>query len=157
MTIGAIGAYSFQPYVYNTNTVSAASMNKLSKISDDVLDRKVDYSGLTEEAQNENPLKKGQTIDFQGMLERQMQKGYQNAARVMKPADETQNAQNTVQAAEDAVKTAQAAYADEAKQVETAQSVAAVSEDASAGSTGGFGSYQMQQAISAYTAFDIAV
>jgi hypothetical protein len=132
-------------------------MNKLSKISDDVLDRKVDYSGLTEGVQNENPLKKGQTIDFQGMLERQMQKGYQNAARVMKPADETQSAQNTVQAAEDAVKTAQAAYADEAKQVETAQSVAAVSEDASAGSTGGFGSYQMQQAISAYTAFDMAV
>ena len=34
MTIGAI---SFQPYVYNVNAISPASMNRLSKISDDVL------------------------------------------------------------------------------------------------------------------------
>jgi hypothetical protein len=153
MTIGAIDAYSFQPYVYNTNTVSAASMNKLSKISDDVLDKKIDYSELTEEAQNENPLKKGQTIDFQGVLERQMQKGFQNAARVMKPA-----AQEQTQEAEDAVKTEEEAYAAQAKEVETAESnVVAVNTDAAAGNTSGFGSYRMQQAISAYTAFDMAV
>lgn len=62
MTIGAI---SFQPYVYNVNSISPASMNRLSRISDDVLDKKVDYSEL---AENENPLQKGQTLDFQGFL-----------------------------------------------------------------------------------------
>jgi hypothetical protein len=126
-------------------------MSKLSKISDDVLDKKVDYSELTEEAQNENPLKKGQTIDFQGVLERQMQKGFQNAARVMKPAAQAQEA-------EDAVKTEAEAYAAETKEVETAESNAvAANTDAAAGNTSGFGSYRMQQAISAYTAFDMAV
>lgn len=86
MTIGALGAYGFQPYVYNTNAVSAASMNKLSKISDDVLDKKVDYSELADESKNVNPLKKGQTLDFQSMLQMQMQRGQNNAARIMKPA-----------------------------------------------------------------------
>ena len=49
MTIGAI---SFQPYVYTVNSISAASMNRLSKISDNVLDKKIDYSELAE-AKNE--------------------------------------------------------------------------------------------------------
>ena len=84
MTIGAI---SFQPYVYNVNAISPASMNRVSGISDDVLDKKIDYSGLTE-AENENPLKKGQTLNFQDMLAMQMQRGRNNAARIMKPAQE---------------------------------------------------------------------
>lgn len=93
MTIGAI---SFQPYVYQVNAISPASMNRLSRISDDVLDKKIDYSGLTK-AENENPLKRGQTLDFQGMLEMQMQRGRSNAAKVMKPqtdgtAEQTQDA-----------------------------------------------------------------
>ena len=33
--MGAMSAVSFRPYVYNANTVNAASMNKLSRISDD--------------------------------------------------------------------------------------------------------------------------
>lgn len=89
MTIGAI---SFQPYVYNVNAISSASMNRLSRISDDVLDKKTDYSGLTQ-TENENPLRRGQTLDFRGMLEMQMQRGRSNAARVMKPqAENTQTA-----------------------------------------------------------------
>ncbi|MBD5517297.1 MAG: hypothetical protein HDR07_01955 [Lachnospiraceae bacterium] len=84
MTIGAI---SFQPYVYNVNAISPASMNRLSRISDDVLDKKIDYSGLTE-AENENPLKKGQTLNFQDMLAMQMQQGRNSASRIMKPAQE---------------------------------------------------------------------
>ncbi|MDE7428149.1 MAG: hypothetical protein K2N00_02555, partial [Lachnospiraceae bacterium] len=84
MTIGAI---SFQPYVYNVNAISPASMNRLSRISDNVLDKKIDYSGLTE-AENENPLKKGQTLNFQDMLAMQMQRGRNNASRIMKPAQE---------------------------------------------------------------------
>ena len=86
---GAIGAYSYQPYVFNTNTVSSASMNKLSKISDDVLDKKIDYSELADESKNVNPLKKGQTLDFQSMLDMQMRRGQNNAERIMKPAQDT--------------------------------------------------------------------
>ena len=85
-----IGAVSFQPYVYNVNAIGPGSMNKLSRISDNVLDKKTDFSGLAE-AENENPLKKGQTLNFQDMLEMQMQRGRSTAARVMKPAEEAQS------------------------------------------------------------------
>lgn len=120
MTIGAI---SFQPYVYNVNAISPASMNRLSRISDDVLDKKTDYSGLTK-AENENPLMKGQTLNFQDMLEMQMQRGRSNAARVMKPSDAPQEA-------------------------EQAQSAALDGSDAGDGG----GNYRMQQAIDAYQMF----
>lgn len=145
MKIGAIGAYSFRPYVYNANTVSGVSLNKVSRISDDVLDKKIDYSELTEEEQNENPLKKGQTLDFQGLLERQMQKGWLNAARVLRPAEETQAAEETAQ-------TADVVSADAELAVETAESTSTVNGGfAAADNTdSGYSSYQMQQAINAY-------
>lgn len=80
---GAYGIGSIYPsYVYNPNTVSAKSMDKLSKISDDVLDKKVDYSETTAE-ENQNPLKKGQTIDFEGIVAKQMQQGQNRAAKLM--------------------------------------------------------------------------
>ena len=41
MRIGAMSAYGMQPYIYNTNALSGASMNRLSGIPDDVLERKV--------------------------------------------------------------------------------------------------------------------
>ena len=87
-----IGAVSFQPYVYHINAISPASMNRLSRISDNVLDEKTDFSGLVQ-AENENPLKMGQTLDFKGMLEMQMRRGRSNAARVMKPAQEQAGAE----------------------------------------------------------------
>ena len=43
-----IGAVSFQPYVYNVNAIGPGSMNRLSRISDNVLDKKTDFSGLAE-------------------------------------------------------------------------------------------------------------
>lgn len=79
MTIGAI---SFQPYVYNVNAISPASMNRLSRISDDVLDKKTEYNNSDVE-ENQNPLKKGQTIDFEGIVAKQMQQGQNRAARIM--------------------------------------------------------------------------
>ena len=94
MAIGAINAYGtmsavqFRPYVYNANTVSAASMNRLSRISDDVLDKKIDYTELTDERLNENPLKKGQTLNFQDMLDMQMRRGQNIASRIMRPMEE---------------------------------------------------------------------
>lgn len=144
MRIGAVNAYSFQPYVYNTNTVSAASMNKLSKISDDVLDKKTDYSELVDESQNENPLKKGQTIDFQGMLERQMQKGRLNAAKVMKPVEEIQETEEAK--AEDTVSFSDTLAAETAENVPMTEEGFAAANHADSG----YSSYQMQQAISAY-------
>lgn len=152
MTIGALSAYGAQPYVYNTNMLSSASMNKLSKISDNVLDKKIDYSELTDESKNVNPLKKGQTLDFQSMLAMQMQRGQNNAARVMKPMQETQ-------AAEDETKQAQSSGAVAAQfDQAAAQSVKTVEAATGQGAadmtdTGSNVSYQMQQALNAYGMF----
>lgn len=143
MTIGAV---SFQPYVYNINAISPASMNRLSKISDDVLDKKIDYSGLAE-AENENPLKKGQTLNFQDMLAMQMQRGRNNASRIMKPAQEeteTATAQINQEKAADAVQP------EKTETVASAQS-AAYEGNGSAGND--ISNYRMQQAINAYEMF----
>lgn len=80
MQVGAVSMAMPMPYVYNTNTVNRASMNKIAPIEDDLLEAKTDFSGLTEE--NTNPLAVGQTKDFAGILEMQMQMGAQNAARL---------------------------------------------------------------------------
>lgn len=140
-----IDAVSFQPYVYHVNAISPASMNRLSKISDDVLDQKTDFSGLVE---NENPLQKGQTLNFADMLQMQMQRGRSVAARVMKPAEEAQEQTNAaVQDRENAADAVQF----EKETVENAQNVqTAVFES---GSQDGISNYRMQQAISAYEMF----
>lgn len=154
MTIGAI---SFQPYVYNVNAISPASMNRLSKISDDVLDKKVDYSGLTA-AENENPLKRGQTLDFKGMLEMQMQRGRSNAARVMKTGvqEETDKAQAAEQTQDAAVKFERAA-ADkpvQGQKADAAEKVKPADEGMGNGSAeSDISNFRMQQAISAYGMF----
>lgn len=80
MRIGGVGSF-YSTYVYNANVLDANSMNKLSRISDDVLDQKVDYSGLVQE-ENQNPLEPGETNDFGGVLEKQMNEGYQRAAKI---------------------------------------------------------------------------
>lgn len=77
---GMAGIYP--SYVYNPNTVSVRSMDRLSRISDDVLDKKTEYNGSDVE-ENQNPLKRGQTIDFQGIVAKQMQQGQNRAARMM--------------------------------------------------------------------------
>ena len=148
MTIGALGAYGFQPYIYNTNTVSSASMNKLSKISDDVLDRKIDYSELNDESKNINPLKKGQTLNFQSMLEMQMQRGQNNAARVMKPAQNSQTAEEETAQSSNANVTQ---FSQASAQAEETTASAAASNTANSDSNNI--SYQMQQALNAYGMF----
>ncbi|MBO5207752.1 MAG: hypothetical protein J6B68_00250 [Lachnospiraceae bacterium] len=80
MRIGGIGSF-YSTYVYNANVLSADSMDKLSRISDDVLDQKVDYSGLVQE-DNQNPLDVGETLDFDSVLEQQMSEGYKRAAKI---------------------------------------------------------------------------
>lgn len=155
MTIGALGAYGVQPYVYNTNIVSAASMNKLSRISDDVLDKKVDYSEYADESRNVNPLKKGQTLDFQSMLQMQMRRGQDNAARIMKPAEETTEAASTTEQVPETEQVSEAVTAQfDQKAAQIDEAAAGGNEvSADAGSNGGNINYQMQQAINAYEMF----
>ncbi len=153
MTIGAI---SFQPYVYNVNAVSPASMNRLSRISDNVLDKKTDFKGFVE---NENPLKKGQTLDFQGILEMQMQRGRSNAARIMKPVRE--EAQEAEQAEAATVKFERGGAPDAVWNEQTAdirqEQEAAAGAQPAAEENGGAGNdisnFRMQQAIHAYEMF----
>lgn len=87
-----IGAVSFRPYIYNTNMLSGNSLSKVSSIGEDLLTGKTDFSALTDESLNENPLGKGQSANFVDILEMQMQTGRMNASRIMKQ-DETQSAQ----------------------------------------------------------------
>ncbi len=145
MTIGAI---SFQPYVYNVNAVSPASMNRLSRISDNVLDKKTEYKGVSE---NENPLKKGQTLDFQGMLEMQMRRGRSNAERIMKPArDEVQEMDARLESGGSADEARNDRMTGLQQEAGSAwQTVAPAGENES----GGVSSFRMQQAIQAYEMF----
>ena len=146
MRIGGMGNV-FPTYIYNPNNVSSKSMNKLSRISDDVLDKKVDYSETVAE-ENQNPLKKGQTIDFKGILAKQMQQGQNRAARIMpngiapvEKKTDTEAAQVTDQ------KAAEAARPEVAATVNIAENTA---NDVSENSTG---FTQMQRAIQAYEMF----
>lgn len=81
-----IGAVEFQPYVYNANQVSSASLNKISAISDDVVSQKLDYSDLAGETTN--PLHKGESSNFMDIIAMQMQISSNKAAHIMK-SDET--------------------------------------------------------------------
>jgi len=122
-------------------------MDKLSKISDDVLDKKTEYSESAVE-ENQNPLKKGQTIDFEGIVAKQMQQGQNRAARIMAkgPVPEEEKAAEVVQMPE--------------RQKETADVEAPDIEEAVANNKAGNEeqamqnpSMQMQRAIQAYEMF----
>ncbi len=54
------------PYVYNTNRVDRASLNKIEPIEDDVLASKTDFSNLVDD-ENVNPLAMGQTTSRLGL------------------------------------------------------------------------------------------
>lgn len=82
MQVGGIGAYSYQPYVYNTNTMSARSMDRIQAIDSDLTSAKTDFSSLTEEVSNQNPLNKGETPHFADIFASQMQMSRMNEARI---------------------------------------------------------------------------
>ncbi|MCM1192670.1 MAG: hypothetical protein NC123_10300 [Butyrivibrio sp.] len=89
MRIGAVGFQMYQPYIYNTNTVSGKSLSKVNPIGDDLLSSGTDFSGMTdEEQQNLNPLRRGETANFADVIAMQMQMGRMNADKIMKPAAE---------------------------------------------------------------------
>jgi len=57
MGIGAIsgfGAVSYNPYIYNSNSVSSASLNKIKSIPDDATQGGVDYTSAISESAQEN-------------------------------------------------------------------------------------------------------
>ena len=136
-----------------SNTVSAASMNRLSRISDDVLDKKIDYTELTDERLNENPLKKGQTLNFQDMLDMQMRRGQNIASRIIRPMEEEAGA---LQGAEEEtakqpvpVKPETVAARFDPSDREAVQ----VPDETAAYADSGNINYQMQQALRAYEMF----
>ena len=76
------------PYLYNTNRITANSLIPIQPIGADVVRApKTDYSSLAGlsgmQAENENPLKPGQTKNLADILGMQMQMGMMNASRVM--------------------------------------------------------------------------
>ena len=148
MRIGAIGNI-YPNYIYNTNTISANSMNKLSRISDNVLDKKVDYSETTSQ-DNQNPLKKGETIDFEGVLARQMQQSQNRAAKVLpnglKPVEDKEKTEE-VKAQETKANTQEAKVSTVAEN----NNVNPDAENAANGNNAGV--TQMQRAIQAYEMF----
>lgn len=79
MGVGAIGSMGISGYIYNPNQVTSKSLNKVQRISDDVLDGKLDVKNETMQ-ENENPLKIGETKDFSAVLEEQMYSGMNRAA-----------------------------------------------------------------------------
>lgn len=84
MQIGALGAMNYTPYVYNANTLSRASMNKISAIPEDGTKQKVDYSGLvSEQAKNTNPLKRGESANFADIISSQMSMSRYHQANLM--------------------------------------------------------------------------
>lgn len=81
-----IGAIAYQPYVYNTNTVSAASLNRINAIPNDATAGRTDFEGLTQEQENSNPLGKGQSANFMDIFSSQMAMSRTKSAMLLKPA-----------------------------------------------------------------------
>ena len=81
MRIGGVG---MSPYIYNTNMVSSLSMNPISAIPDDATAQQIDYTDLlSDELENINPLKKGQSANFMDILMSQMSMSQYHQAKVM--------------------------------------------------------------------------
>lgn len=80
MGIAPIGAVA-SPQIYNVNSVSSKSLNKIKGISDDLTRSRTDFTGLVEDYQeNVNSLAKGETKDFDGLAQMAMAMGQNRAA-----------------------------------------------------------------------------
>lgn len=84
------GAISFRPYIFNTNMLSSRSLSRISPIGDDLPAGRTDFSPLTEENTNTNPLRKGQSASFADIFAMQMQTGRLSASRLFKQEEEPQ-------------------------------------------------------------------
>lgn len=82
MRIGAIGSFQmYQPYIYNTNTVSAKSMEAIGRVENDVTKSHIEPAAPYAQ-EVENPIPRGQSLNFVDILNSQMQMGMQNATRI---------------------------------------------------------------------------
>lgn len=154
MQIGAVGAMSYTPYIYNTNTVNRASMNKISGISDDLLESKTDFSALSNETTN--PIKRGQSLDFTGILQMQMSMSRLNASRLMKSPEadeEARQAAGIKPVSDDAV--SQITSAENTAQVANASSevVSSVASENEANQTAS--TFDYARAMAAYQPIDM--
>lgn len=78
MGIGAVSGY--QPYIYNTNSVSASSLKRISAVNNDVSESHIKPVSSSDYNQETiNPLERGETADFAGVLAMQMQMGMNHA------------------------------------------------------------------------------
>lgn len=77
MGVGAISG--FQPYIYNTNSVSASSLNRISAVDNDVTGSHIKPVANDYGQETVNALERGETADFAGVLAMQMQMGMNNA------------------------------------------------------------------------------
>ncbi len=77
MGVGAISG--FQPYIYNTNSVSASSLNRISTVDNDVTGSHIKPMEIDYGQETVNALERGETADFAGVLAMQMQMGMNNA------------------------------------------------------------------------------
>lgn len=79
MGVGAIGGLTYQPYIYNTNTVSRNSLNPISAVDNDVTRSHIGQAAESEVA-TINPLQRGETANFADVLSMQMSMGMQKAS-----------------------------------------------------------------------------
>lgn len=80
MNIGMISAMPMTT-VYNPNTVTPNSLNKIAPIKNDTSHSHVDFTGLLDEANYEaNPLGRGETKNFADVLASQMAMSNRNKA-----------------------------------------------------------------------------
>lgn len=77
MGVGAISG--FQPYIYNTNSISASSLNRISAVDNDVTGSHIKPAVNDYSQETVNALERGETADFAGVLAMQMQMGMNNA------------------------------------------------------------------------------
>lgn len=81
-----IEALAYQPYVYNTNTVSSASLNRIGAIPNDATAGRTEFEDLSKEQENVNPLRKGESANFMDILSSQMAMSRTKSAMLLKPA-----------------------------------------------------------------------
>lgn len=81
-----IGAIAYQPYVYNTNTVSAKSLNRIGAIPNDATAGRTDFEELANDKENVNPLGIGKSANFMDILSSQMAMSRTRSAMLLKPA-----------------------------------------------------------------------
>lgn len=85
MAVGAIGSVTstlYNPYVYNTNSLSKASLNKINAIPDDVTKAKTEVEPYSNDL-NVNPLSVGETKNFADVLMSQMSRSSYKQAQVL--------------------------------------------------------------------------